>query len=239
MNHKFNFCFRPFIIYFFHSALKLINSTRLRNSYFPTKTLAASLVFICFNQFCFAASVAEELWKLNIEGGFIQMDFADINGADSSRISNSIMAISLSKPKDFWNFGVRYSNTTGVIISSFKLSDGQTGSYRLEFQRWQALIGLIVDKFKTNFIYGPEWAAWKGTPGLGTKSYTILYGIDFSYDIYSPMGGKGGLNFTIPLRFEIMSLPKRNYDFQNFPLDSVSAKSGFAYSLMTGVEFAF
>lgn len=183
----------------------------------------------------FTTPKVSDPWRLELSIGYSHQSFANVSN-DIQRFSYGIGAY---YSPTWWLLGVDYISIPGIGVHPFIFQNGTKGQYTVNFKRYQLHAGYTRGKLRATIIGGSEEVDWVGDPELGFKKHRdSYYGLHISWDAYRKVYATGP-NFTYPLHLTYLIHPERQYEFANYPSDTVTADRGGEFQLGGGIAYDF
>ncbi len=176
--------------------------------------------------------------RLHLQSGYFAQEFSGVAGSSADKLTGYHYTVGAYYGIGYWDIGAQYSMLQGITISPFIFSNGSQGDYKIDVKRIQLLTGPKSPRWRAHLIVGQETAAWSGTPDLGSKVRSDIYfGGKISYDLFKRTGI--GTKFSFPLELLALYHGAREYQFTNYPNETVTVNAGFETQFNLGVAFDF
>jgi hypothetical protein len=181
-----------------------------------------------------AAGGTTKPWAATISLGYTTQDFNGDETAAFTKIQHYLIDMKFQWHKKWYTLGFAYSTIPAVNISSFLLSTGETGQYKLSFNQIFLFIGATYKLMSMNLLFGSESTQWVGTPIMILKQTPhSVTGLEISYNAYKTK------NFDFPIWLRYLNKPQRNMVFQNYTNDTIIVDSGVELALAGGAKIDF
>jgi hypothetical protein len=191
------------------------------------------ILVVCVTSQAFAAG-GKKPWSTTLSFAYTTQDFKGDETSDFKKVQHYLIDYRFQWHRKWYTLGFAYATTPSINISSFVLSTGETGSYKLSFNQLFLIIGATYKKMFFNIVLGSETTRWVGTPAMQLKnSGHSINGIELGYDAHHLK------KFVVPVWFRYLTKPKRNLEFQNYTNDSIIVDPGVELVLAGGIRYDF
>jgi hypothetical protein len=180
------------------------------------------------------AAAGKKPWAGTFSIGYTTQDFVGDETAAFSKIQHYLVDLKFQWFRNWYSVGFAYSIIPSINISSFKLSTGDTGQYRLSFNQMFLVLGATYKLMNFDLLIGSESTLWVGSPNMALKATPhSVTGLQISYDAYKMK------DIEFPVWFRYLSKPQRNMEFQNYTNDTITVNSGVELVIAGGARFDF
>jgi hypothetical protein len=180
------------------------------------------------------ASAGKKPWSSTFSIGYTSQDFKGDETAEFNTIQHYLVDLKFQWYRRWYTIGFAYSTIPSINISSFKLTTGDVGHYKLSFNQIFLIFGATYKLMYLDLLIGSENTQWVGSPNMNLKNkpHSVM-GLEIGYDAYKSKK----LNF--PIWFRFLNKPQRNMEFQNYTNDTILVNSGVELVLAGGAKFDF
>lgn len=173
-------------------------------------------------------------WSTTLSLAYTNQDFKGDETSDFKKIQHYLIDYRFQWHRKWYTLGFAYATTPSIKISSFVLSTGESGSYKLSFNQMFLIFGATYKKMFFNLVLGSENTRWVGAPNMQLKNTShSANGIEIGYDAFKFK------KLEVPVWLRYLSKPQRNLEFQNYTNDTIIVDPGVELVIAGGIRYDF